>query len=318
MKVMGTEDVATLNMAVESGRIREVILVAEALQERRLAEIAGKIAAEPGKTRLVLIAGPSSSGKTTSSKRLAVHLLARGVRPLAIGLDDYFVNRDQTPRDENGDYDFEALEAVDVPLFNQQLVELVDGREISLPHYNFQTGMREDGRRLSISPDHVIIVEGIHGLNPHLVPDFPRESVFRLYISALTQLNVDRHNRVPTSDTRLIRRIVRDARYRGYSALTTIDRWESVRRGERRHIFPYQDNADEMFNSALLYELAVLKPHVEPLLRQIEPADTMAYVEANRLLAFLSWFLPCDEDPVPDNSLLREFVGGSSLAQFRY
>jgi uridine kinase len=318
MEVMGTEDVATLNMAVESGRIREVILVAEALQERRLAEIAGRIAAKPRTTRLVLIAGPSSSGKTTSSKRLAVHLLARGVRPLAIGLDDYFVNRDETPHDEHGDYDFEALEAVDVRLFNRQLMALCEGQEVTLPHYDFQTGVRTSGRRLSISDEHVIIVEGIHGLNPRLVPDFPPESVFRLYISALTQLNVDRHNRVPTTDTRLIRRIVRDARFRGYSALTTIERWESVRRGERRHIFPYQDNADEMFNSALLYELAVLKPRVEPLLRQITPDETLAYVEANRLLAFLSWLLPCDADLVPDNSLLREFIGGSSLAQFNY
>ena len=318
MDVMGTEDVAALNSTVESGRIREVILVAEALQERRIAEVAGQIAAGRDRIRLVLIAGPSSSGKTTSSKRLAIQLLARGIRPLAIGLDDYFVDRERTPRDEHGNYDFESLESVDVPLFNRQLVELCDGKEVVLPRFNFQTGQREQGRRLTITPDHVIIVEGIHGLNPNLIPAFPSERVFRLYISALTQLNVDRHNRVPTSDTRLIRRIVRDARFRGYPALRTVGQWESVRRGERRHIFPYQDNADAMFNSALLYELAVQKPYVEPLLRQIKPADTMEHIEANRLLAFLSWFLPCDAELVPDNSLLREFTGGSSLERFSY
>ena len=318
MDVMNIEDVAALNGATESGRLREIILVAEALQERRIAEIAGKIAQQRDRIRLVLIAGPSSSGKTTSSKRLAIQLLARGVRPIALGLDDYFVDREKTPRDEDGNHDFEALEAVDVPLFNRQLLDLSDNKVVELPHYNFQTGKRERGRRLSISPEHIILVEGIHGLNPRLVSDIPPEHIYRIYVSALTQLNIDSHNRVPTTDTRLIRRIVRDAQFRGYSAFKTVRQWESVRRGESKHIFPYQDYADEMFNSALLYEMAALKPFVEPLLRQIEPADSMEYIEANRVLAFLSWFLPCDAELVPDNSLLREFIGGSSLARFSY
>jgi len=318
MDVMNIEDVAALNAATESGRLRQIVLVAEALQERRIAEIAGNIADHRDQIRLVLIAGPSSSGKTTTSKRLAIQLLARGVRPVALGLDDYFVDREKTPRDEDGNHDFEALEAVDVPLFNRQLLDLSDNKVVELPHYNFQTGKRERGRQLTISPEHIILVEGIHGLNPRLVSDIPPERIYRIYVSALTQLNIDSHNRVPTTDTRLIRRIVRDARFRGYSALKTVRQWESVRRGERKHIFPYQDYADEMFNSALLYEMAVLKPFVEPLLRQIEPADSMEYIEANRVLAFLSWFLPCDAELVPDNSLLREFIGGSSLARFSY
>jgi len=318
MDVMNIEDVAALNAATESGRLRQIVLVAEALQERRIAEIAGNIADHRDQIRLVLIAGPSSSGKTTTSKRLAIQLLARGVRPVALGLDDYFVDREKTPRDEDGNHDFEALEAVDVPLFNRQLLDLSDNKVVELPHYNFQTGKRERGRQLTISPEHIILVEGIHGLNPRLVSDIPPERIYRIYVSALTQLNIDSHNRVPTTDTRLIRRIVRDARFRGYSALKTVRQWESVRRGERKHIFPYQDYADQMFNSALLYEMAVLKPFVEPLLRQIEPADSMEYIEANRVLAFLSWFLPCDAELVPDNSLLREFIGGSSLARFSY
>jgi len=318
MRVMGIEDVASLNDAVANGRMREIILVAEALHERRVAEIAGKIAAARGKYRLVLIAGPSSSGKTTFAKRLAVQILAQGGHPVSLGLDDYFVDREKTPRDEKGDYDFEALEALNLELFNRQLVELLHGEEVQLPRYNFSAGRSEPGRKLALSPEHVILIEGIHGLNPRLVADVPAGAVFRIYVSALTQLNLDCHNRIPTTDTRLIRRIVRDAAYRGYSALKTIANWESVLRGERRYIYPYQDNADEMFNSALLYELAVLKPLVEPLLRQIEPHDTSEYIEAHRLLAFLSWFLPSAADAVPDNSLLREFIGGSSLENFSY
>jgi uridine kinase len=318
MRVMGIEDVASLNDAVANGRMREIILVAEALHERRVAEIAGKIAAARGKYRLVLIAGPSSSGKTTFAKRLAVQILAQGGHPVSLGLDDYFVDREKTPRDEKGDYDFEALEALNLELFNRQLVQLLRGEEVQLPRYNFSAGRSEPGRKLALSPEHVILIEGIHGLNPRLVADVPAGAVFRIYVSALTQLNLDCHNRIPTTDTRLIRRIVRDAAYRGYSALKTIANWESVLRGERRYIYPYQDNADEMFNSALLYELAVLKPLVEPLLRQIEPHDTSEYIEAHRLLAFLSWFLPSAADAVPDNSLLREFIGGSSLENFSY
>lgn len=320
MDIMGVHDVASLNETIASGRIREVILVAEALHERRIAEIAAKIVAAHAREGiwLVLIAGPSSAGKSTFVKRLAVHLLALGVRPVSLGLDDYFVDRERTPRDEHGQYDFEALEVVDLELFNQQLLQLHRGQEVVLPRFNFPAGRREPGRSLSIPPDHIILVEGIHGLNPRLVPNIPPKEIYRVYVSALTQLNIDAHNRVPTTDTRLIRRIVRDASCRGYSALETIARWESVTRGERRNIFPYQDNADEIFNSALLYEMAVLKPFVEPLLRQIEPETSMEYIEAHRLLSFLSWFVPCEASLVPENSLLREFIGGSSLAEFSY
>jgi len=264
---------------------------------------------------LVLIAGPSSSGKTTFSKRLSIQLLANGLRPFALELDNYFVDRDQTPRDEQGEYDYEALGALDVPLFNDHLLQLLDGQEVTLPAYNFQTGQRETGSTARLRPDHVILVEGIHGLNPKLVPHVPLEVIYRVYVSALTQLNIDKHNRVPTTDTRLIRRIVRDAAYRGYSAEQTISRWGSVRQGEKTWIFPFQEHADVMFNSALVYELAVLKPFAKPLLLQVEPG-TRAYVEAKRLLAFLDWSEPLAPDLVPDNSILREFVGGSILRDF--
>ena len=315
-KVIGVPDVGALNQTIESGRIGEVVLVAEALHEQRIARIAYDVAQRRGEIRLVLIAGPSSSGKTTFAKRLAVQLMANGVHPVALGLDDYFVDREHTPRDENDEYDFEALEALDLALFNEQLLQLMDGQEVMLPHYNFRTGRREPGETLRLTPDHVILIEGIHGLNPDLVPQVPPERLYRIYVSALTQLNVDRHNRVPTTDTRLIRRIVRDATSRGYTAQQTIARWASVRRGEKRNIFPYQEHADVMVNTALVYELAVLKPFVEPLLLQIE-RGAPGYVEARRLLAFLKWFLPCKPDLVPDNSILREFIGGSILQDFR-
>ena len=315
-KVIGVPDVGALNQTIESGRIGEVALVAEALHEQRIARIAYDVAQRRGEIRLVLIAGPSSSGKTTFAKRLAVQLMANGVHPVALGLDDYFVDREHTPRDENDEYDFEALEALDLALFNEQLLQLMDGQEVMLPHYNFRTGRREPGETLRLTPDHVILIEGIHGLNPDLVPQVPPERLYRIYVSALTQLNVDRHNRVPTTDTRLIRRIVRDATSRGYTAQQTIARWASVRRGEKRNIFPYQEHADVMVNTALVYELAVLKPFVEPLLLQIE-RGAPGYVEARRLLAFLKWFLPCKPDLVPDNSILREFIGGSILQDFR-
>ncbi|HID88423.1 MAG TPA: nucleoside kinase, partial [Anaerolineae bacterium] len=269
LRLLGVEDVGSLNDAVENGRIREIILVSEALHEERIAAIAHQIAAQRDRVRLVLIAGPSASGKTTFSKRLAIQLLAHGVRPFPLALDDYFVNREKTPRDEKGEYDFEALEALDLPFFNEQLLALMEGKEVTLPRFDFQAGERREGPTVQLGPDHIIIVEGIHGLNPRLVPAIPREWTFRIYVSALTQLNMDRHNRVPTTDTRLIRRIVRDATFRGYTAEETLNRWESVRRGEKRHIFPYQEHADVMFNSALVYELAVLKPLVEPLLLQI-------------------------------------------------
>jgi uridine kinase len=311
MRVMGVEDVGGLNQAIEDDRIREVILVAEALHERRIAQITEEIARRP-QLRLVLVAGPSSSGKTTFLKRLSVQLLSSGLRPVIIGLDDYFVDREKTPLDESGNYDFEALGALDLELFRGHILELTNGREVTLPRYNFVSGKRETGPTIALEEEHIILIEGIHGLNPALVSNLPPEQVYRIYVSALTQLSIDHHNRIPTTDTRLLRRIVRDAATRGYAARDTIDRWESVRRGETRNIFPYQENADVMFNSALVYELAVLKPFAEPLLRQIEPGS-LEYIEAKRLLAFLQWFLPCSPDLVPDNSILREFIGGSIL-----
>jgi uridine kinase len=315
MSLMGIHDVGCLNDVIASERVREVVLVAEALHEQRLAQIAEEIASRQGQVRLVLLAGPSSSGKTTFSKRLGIQLLANGLRPFSLELDNYFVDREKTPRDEQGEYDYESLRALDVPLFNRDLLHLHNGEEVTLPRYNFHTGLRETGQKVRLQPDHVIIVEGIHGLNPNLVPDLPPEVSYRIYVSALTQLNIDKHNRIPTTDTRMIRRIVRDASYRGYSAQQTIDRWGSVRRGEKRWIFPFQEHADVMFNSALLYELAVLKPFAAPLLLQVKPG-TRAHVEAKRLMAFLEWFEPLAPDQVPDNSILREFVGGSILRDF--
>jgi uridine kinase len=315
LRLLGVESVSGLNDAIANGRIREVVLVSEALHEERIAEIADQIASRRGEIRLVLIAGPSASGKTSFSKRLSVQLLAHGIRPFPLELDDYFVDREKTPKDENGEYDFEALGALEISLFNRHLLALMRGEAVQLPNFNFVTGRREQGNTVQLGPDHVILVEGIHGLNPQLVPSVPRECTFRVYVSALTQLNIDRHNRVPTTDTRLIRRIVRDATYRGYTAEQTLERWESVRRGEKWHIFPYQENADVMFNSALAYELAVLKPLAEPLLLQVEHTSPR-HVEAKRLLTFLEWFEPCGSDLIPDNSILREFIGGSILRDY--
>jgi len=315
MKMMGIPDVGALNEANETGRMREVILVSEALHEQRIARIASDIAEQHPYVRLVLIAGPSSSGKTTFSKRLSIQLLAHGIRPTTLALDDFLVNRRDTPRDESGEYDFESLYALDLPLFNEVLLRLMDGEEVTLPHYNFVTGLREEGQTIRISRDHVLIIEGIHGMNPELVRDIPPGLIYRVYVSALTQLNIDQHNRVPTTDTRLLRRIVRDATYRGYSASETLKRWESVRRGEKQWIFPFQEHADVMFNSALVYELAVLKPFAEPLLLQVKPR-TPEHIEAKRLLSFLEWFIPVPPDLIPDNSILREFIGGSILRDY--
>lgn len=315
LDLLSVGDVGGLNEAIENGRMGEVVLVAEALHAQRIAEIAHQIAARRHDTRLVLIAGPSSSGKTTLTKRLAVQLIANGVRPLTLEIDDYFVDREATPRDGDGEYDFECLQAVDVELLSEHLAALLAGRSVRLPRYDFGSGRRVWGREIALRPDQVILAEGIHCLNPALLPGLAAEGVFRLYVSALAQLNIDDHNRVPTTDTRLLRRIVRDARFRGYSAQETIRRWDSVTRGERRNIFPYQELADAMFNSALVYELAVIRPFAEPLLAQIEPG-TLEYIEARRLLSFLDWSLPWPADMVPDNSLLREFIGGSSLREF--
>lgn len=317
LTLLGVEDIGHLNQAIRDGRARELVLVNEALHERHIANIAGRISARhQDGLRIVLIAGPSSSGKTTFSKRLAVQLMAHGLHPYTLEMDRYFVERHLTPRDETGEYDFEALEAVDLGLFNEQLLALTSGEPVHIPHYDFKTGLRSfEEQAITLSKAQILIIEGIHGLNPRLVQALPTERLYRVYVSALTQLNIDRHNRVPTTDVRLIRRIVRDATYRGYSALDTLSRWESVRRGEKRNIFPYQENADVMFNSALLYELAVLRPLAEPLLLQIEPRQAH-YIEARRLLSILSWLTEMDTGLVPDNSLLREFIGGSILRDY--
>lgn len=315
LSVIGAPGVAALNRSIRNGRIQEVILVAEALHDQQLANIADQIAAGQPHVQAVMISGPTSAGKTTFSKRLAVQLLGQGIYPVIVSMDDYFVERENTPRDENGDYDFEALEAVDLVLFRRNLKQLLAGETVLMPRYNFHTGKREWGEHLTIGADSVIIIEGIHGLNPRLVEGFDTCSLYRIFISALTQLNLDKHNRVPTTDVRMLRRIVRDAAHRGYTAADTLARWSSVRRGEKRHIFPHQHNANVFFNSALVYEVAVLKTLAYPLLLQVEP-DTPERVEANRLRAFLQWFdpLPAEAlDYIPHDSILREFIGGSVL-----
>jgi uridine kinase len=316
MTKLGVRDVGALNARVVEHNMLETILVSEALQELRIAQIATLLASMQDRIRLVLISGPSSSGKTTFSKRLTIQLMAHGIQPMALGLDDFIVDRENTPLDEEGEYDYEHIRAFDLDLFNNALLRLMRGEEVTLPRYNFFTGKREEGDTVSIRDQHLIIVEGIHGLNPELVPHIPPDKVFRIYVSALTQLNLDRHSRVATTDSRLLRRIIRDTRQRGYTARETINRWPKVRQGEYKWIFPYQENADVMFNSALVYELAVIKPIAEPLLLQIEPGQP-EHVEAKRLLSFLQWFESCSDELVPDNSLLREFIGGSILRDYK-
>lgn len=316
LSVIGVPSVAVLNRAIRAGRTQEVVLVAEALHNRQLATIASDIASCRPALKIVLISGPSSAGKTTFSKRLSIQLLAMGIHPVAINMDNYFVDREVTPRDEQGEYDFEVLEAVDVPLFRHHLQVLLAGQMIDQPRYNFQTGKRELGPELRINPEQLILIEGIHGLNPRIVEGIPPEATYRIFVSAFTQLNLDRHNRVPTTDTRMLRRIVRDAARRGYSAAETIHRWPSVRRGEKIHIFPNQENANVFFNSALVYELSVLKPLAQPHLLQVEQR-TPERIEANRLLAFLQWFDPIDSSIIPSDSILREFIGGSILENFK-
>ena len=312
---LGIENVGALNNVIQSGRSDQVVLVSEAFHENNLARIANQVVDQLARSRIILIAGPSSAGKTTTSRRLTVQLLALGVSPFPLELDNYFLDRDETPLGEDGKPDFEAIEALDLPLIANQLSRLIAGEEVQLPRYNFKTGLREDGELIRLKNGQPIILEGIHGMDPRLLPEGLSGEAFRIYVSALTQLNLDRHNRVATTDTRLIRRIVRDARERGYTAAQTIGRWESVRRGEKRHIFPFQENANVMFNSALAYELAALKPFAEPLLRQV-PYGTPEYIEAKRLLAFLEWFLPLDISFVPETSIVREFLGGSILQNF--
>jgi len=312
---LGIENVGSLNNAIQSGRSDQVVLVSEAFHENNLARIASQIFDQLDRSHLILIAGPSSAGKTTTSRRLTVQLLALGVSPFPLELDNYFLDRDKTPLGEDGKPDFESIDALDLPLIAEHLSRLIRGEEVQLPRYNFKTGLREEGELIRLKNGQPIILEGIHGMDPRLIPESLSGEAFRIYVSALTQLNLDRHNRVSTTDTRLIRRIVRDARERGYTAAQTIGRWESVRRGEKRHIFPFQENANVMFNSALAYELAALKPFAEPLLRQV-PHGTPEYIEAKRLLAFLEWFLPLDISLVPGTSIMREFLGGSILKNF--
>ena len=318
LRIIGVPNVTAMNEAIRNGRIQEVILVAEAFHQLQLANVASDIANQRGLVKIILISGPTSAGKTTFSKRLAIQLMAQGMYPITMGMDNYFVNRDKTPRDEHGDYDFETIEAVDVQLFQHHLQQLLAGETIVQPRYNFHTGAREWGEELSIGPDHVIIIEGIHGLNPRLVEGVDPQALYRIFISAFTQLNLDKHNRVPTTDTRLLRRIVRDASHRGYSAADTIGRWQSVRRGEKRHIFPYQNNANVFFNSALVYELSVLKTLAYPLLLQVE-SGTPERIEANRLLAFLQWFDSMPPETlayIPSDAIVREFIGGSILDKY--
>lgn len=307
---LGIRSVGALDDAIVAGRLPEISLIGEALHEARIARIAADIASRRDSVRLVLVAGPSSSGKTTFSKRLAIQLAANGLRPFPVALDDYFLDRHLTPRDERGELDFEHIQALDLPLFDGHVRALTNGDAVQLPKYDFRTGRRDRGPTFALEPDHIVIVEGIHGLNPELVPRVPADRVYRVYASALTQLNLDRHNRVSTTDCRLIRRIVRDAATRGYSAADTLRRWPSVVRGEKKWIFPFQENSDAVFNSALAHELAVLRPAADPLLLQVRHGSP-EYLEANRLLSFLQWFRPAGHDAVPTNSILREFIGGS-------
>lgn len=308
-EMLGIRTVGDLNEEITKQNIQETILVQEALQEKKIAEIADMIAKRP-EVKFVLIAGPSSSGKTTFSHRLAIQLRAHGLNPHPIAMDNYFKNREETPRDEYGNYNFECIEAIDIELFNHDLLEMSKGNEVELPVFNFKTGKREyPGITKKLNANDVLVIEGIHCLNDALTYLLPKENKFKIYISALTQLNIDEHNRIPTTDGRLLRRIVRDARTRGTSAKNTIAMWPSVRRGEEENIFPYQEDADVMFNSALIYELAVLKQYAEPALFGIEK-DCEEYIEAKRLLKFLDYFVGIGSENIPTNSLLREFVGG--------
>lgn len=307
---MNIENVGSLNDVISSGGIQDLILVQESLQEKKIAEIAAKIADSKDK-KFIMIAGPSSSGKTTFSHRLSIQLRTHGLQPHPIAVDDYFVERELTPLDEHGNYNYECLDAIDIVQFNEDMTNLLNGETVEIPSYNFKTGKREyKGNYKTLKGDDILVIEGIHGLNDKLSYSLPKESKFKIYISALTQLNIDEHNRIPTTDGRLIRRMVRDARARGTAAKDTIAMWPSVRRGEEEYIFPYQEQADVMFNSALIYELAVLKQYAEPILFGID-RDCEEYIEAKRLLKFLDYFIGVSSEDVPKNSILREFVSGS-------
>ena len=308
--MMGIGNVGELNDSVCDGSINDMILVAEALQERKISEIAKEIV-ERGNVKFVLIAGPSSSGKTSFSHRLSIQLRTYGMVPHPIGMDDYFKERDETPKDENGNYDFECLEAIDTELFNKQMNQLLNGEEVEMPSFNFKVGKKEyNGKKLKLGAEDILVIEGIHGLNPKATMELPDDSKYKIFISALTTLNIDDHNRIPTRDGRMLRRMVRDYRTRGASAKRTIQMWDSVRRGEEKFIFPFQETADVMFNSALIYELAALKQYAEPLLYSIKPGEP-EYFEAKRMLRFLDYFVGIDPKNVPINSICREFIGGS-------
>ncbi len=310
-RIMEVDTVGALNDIISKGSIRDLILISEALHEKKIAQIADQITSKKDKIGVILVAGPSSSGKTTFAQRLSIQLRVSGMKPHAISIDDYFINREFTPLDEDGKPDFESIESIDVKLFNKHMLELLEGKEVEIPTYNFITGTREyKGNKLQLDTEDVLIVEGIHGLNEKLSKSVPRENKFKIYISCLTQLNVDYHNRISTTDTRLIRRMVRDYSHRGMSPERTIELWPMVRRGERKNIFPFQEEADVMFNSALIYELAALKQQVEPLLFQVDRSSPY-FAEAKRILKFLEYFLGVGTVDIPVNSIVREFVGGS-------
>ena len=315
-EILGISTVGDFNVACNEGHAIDLINVSEALQERKIVKIADEISARQNgedRIKIILISGPSSSGKTTFSKRLSIQLMTNGLKPYPISLDDYFVDREKTPLDENGKHDYESLYAVDLPFFKQQLDTLLAGGEVELPKFNFTTGSRESkGTKFRLEDNMILILEGIHALNPELTPNIPAANKYKIYVSALTTILLDKHNYIPTTDNRLLRRIIRDSKYRNSSAESTIARWPSVRAGEEKWIFPYQENADAMFNSALLFELAVIKDHIEPILRKV-PNNCPEYSEAHRLLHFLSYFVSIQDTELPPTSLLREFLGGSSF-----
>lgn len=310
---MDLSNVGDFNLICRQKTVYNMVKISEALHEKKIIEIAEMVKERQPKSRFVMISGPSSSGKTTFSKRLSVQLMVAGLKPIVLSLDNYFVNRDETPLDENGEWDFESLYAVDLPLFNQQLSQLMDGEEIEIPFFNFEDGKRYyRGEKLKLKPENVLVIEGIHALNPELTSAIPDEAKFKVYVSTLTTISLDNHNWIPTTDTRLLRRIVRDYKFRGFTARETINRWPSVRRGEEKWIFPFQENADVMFNSALLFELAVMRKQAEPIIEDV-PQYCEEYTEAHRLLKFLKYFVPIHAHEIPPTSLLREFLGGSSF-----
>ena len=311
LDVLEMDNCAKLNDLIRRGQSKNIILLCEALHEKKLAKIADEIYRRRKVVKIVSIAGPSSSGKTTTANRLCVQLRVNGLKPFLISLDDYFIDRDKTPKDEKGEHDFESLSAINIELFNKNLNDLMNGREVTLPRYDFKSGKScPDGKTMVLPENGVLVIEGIHGLNPNLYANVPKYSIYKIYVSALTALNIDNHNRIPTTDGRLLRRMVRDFQYRGHSPIDTLKRWSSVRNGEDNNIFPYQENADAMFNSTFVCEFSVLKKYAEPLLRQV-PTDIPEYREVKRLLKFLSFFEEMDDLTIPPNSILREFIGGS-------